>query len=122
MVSSIVVLPTYNEVDNLPLLAERIMELPNFSLLVVDDNSPDGTGELADGLRFRYPGRIEVLHRPGKLGLGTAYLEGFRLALERRHDEADLLELGALQDRGHDRIGGAGSESDPSRGHASDLL
>lgn len=112
--SAIVVVPTYNEVENLPLLVDKIMGLAGFNLLVVDDNSPDGTGSLAEELRHRYPGRIEVLHRPGKLGLGTAYREGFRLALDRRHghlfqmdadfshDPADLLRLRAALRRGAD--------------------
>jgi dolichol-phosphate mannosyltransferase len=85
MRSPIVIVPTYNEVDNLEPLAGRIMDIPGFHLLVVDDSSPDGTGELAEELSRRYRGRLEVMHRPGKLGLGTAYLEGFKYALERRH-------------------------------------
>lgn len=83
--SALVVIPTYNEADNLGPLVARIMELPGFQLLVVDDNSPDGTGEMAEELRQEYAGRMDVLHRPGKLGLGTAYLEGFRVGLQRRH-------------------------------------
>ncbi len=80
-----VVIPTYNEVDNLGLLVEQIMALPGFCVLVVDDNSPDGTGELAEELSRRYTRRVEVLHRSGKMGLGTAYVEGFRTALQRKH-------------------------------------
>jgi dolichol-phosphate mannosyltransferase len=77
-----VVLPTYNEADNLPGISSAILEaLPGSSLLVVDDNSPDGTGRLADQLAAADP-RIHVLHRPGKEGLGRAYLDGFRVALE----------------------------------------
>jgi dolichol-phosphate mannosyltransferase len=83
--SSLVVVPTYNEADNLPSIVGQVLEMEGFQLLVVDDNSPDGTGELAEGLKGRYGDRLEVLHRPGKLGLGTAYLEGFRMALGRRH-------------------------------------
>ena len=83
--SPMVVVPTYNEVQNLGPLVERIMQLAGFQVLVVDDNSPDGTGELADELRERYAGRVDVVHRSAKLGLGTAYLTGFRAALERRH-------------------------------------
>lgn len=83
--SPVVVVPTYNEAENLPLLVERVMALSGFRMLVVDDNSPDGTGQLAEELGHLHAGRIEVLHRAGKLGLGTAYLEGFRVALERKH-------------------------------------
>jgi dolichol-phosphate mannosyltransferase len=76
------VLPTYNEAENLPLLAEQIFALPeDISLLVVDDNSPDGTGEVADALTRQYPDRVEVLHRTGKQGFASAYLDGFRHAL-----------------------------------------
>ncbi len=79
----IVVIPTYNEADNLPaLIAElRALELPHLSVLIVDDNSPDGTGEVAETLAQRLPGFIQVRHRPGKEGLGRAYLEGFDSAL-----------------------------------------
>ncbi|KPL82385.1 glycosyl transferase [Thermanaerothrix daxensis] len=83
------VIPTYNEAENLPLLAETLfaLPLPDLRLLVVDDASPDGTGQIAEGLNERWPGRVRVLHRPGKLGLGTAYIQGFRLAME----EADAV-------------------------------
>lgn len=78
-----IVIPTYNEAENLPKLAAAIFELPlnDLHLMVVDDNSPDGTGELADELADRYPSRMSVLHRPGKMGLGTAYIQGFIRAL-----------------------------------------
>ena len=76
-----VVLPTFDEADNLPGISEAILAaLPASTLLVVDDASPDGTGDLADGLAAANP-RIRVLHRPGKQGLGRAYLDGFRVAL-----------------------------------------
>jgi dolichol-phosphate mannosyltransferase len=77
-----VVLPTYDEAENLPGIAAAILEtLPIATLLVVDDGSPDGTGELADGLASRNP-RVQVRHRAGKQGLGRAYLDGFRVALD----------------------------------------
>ncbi|MBI2763950.1 MAG: polyprenol monophosphomannose synthase [Chloroflexi bacterium] len=77
-----IVLPTYNEAENLPGIAHAILQaLPAAMLLVVDDNSPDGTGLLADGLAS-LDGRIRVRHRPGKQGLGRAYLDGFREALD----------------------------------------
>jgi dolichol-phosphate mannosyltransferase len=81
-----IVVPTYNERDNLESVAGRVREaLPEADLLIVDDNSPDGTGELADKLASA-DNRISVLHRPGKSGLGTAYLAGFRWALQRGYD------------------------------------
>lgn len=78
-----IVIPTYNEVENLPLLFERVFALrdADIRILIVDDNSPDGTGQLAEDLSAAYDGRIKVHHRAGKLGLGTAYNEGFRIAL-----------------------------------------
>lgn len=76
-----IVIPTYDEADALADLLERVLALPQgFHVLVVDDNSPDGTGEIADGFAAR-EARVSVLHRPGKLGLGSAYLDGFRRAL-----------------------------------------
>jgi dolichol-phosphate mannosyltransferase len=77
-----VVLPTYDEAENLPGIAASILEaLPAGTLLVVDDASPDGTGELADRMAAE-DARVRVRHRPGKAGLGRAYLDGFRVALE----------------------------------------
>jgi dolichol-phosphate mannosyltransferase len=78
-----VVLPTYNEAENLPNLVSALFSLPlDLSLLVVDDNSPDGSGQVAEDLARAHPGRIAVLHRGGKLGLRSAYLEGFAKAFE----------------------------------------
>ena len=83
---ALVVIPTYNERVNLPLIVPQILQQdPRLEVLVVDDNSPDGTGQLADELAAAEP-RVHVLHRPGKAGLGTAYLAGFRWALERGYD------------------------------------
>lgn len=78
-----VVIPTYNEAENLPRLARELMSMaaPRLNILVVDDNSPDGTGAIADGLAQEYEGRISVLHRKGKEGLGPAYIAGFKQAL-----------------------------------------
>src|SRR5690349_19669820 len=75
-----VVVPTYNECENIGALIERILELPRFRVLVVDDNSPAGTAAIVSGLAEREP-RVGLLLRPGKLGLGTAYIAGFRRAL-----------------------------------------
>lgn len=78
-----VVTPTYNEAQNVDPLAAALFALPlDIRLLVVDDNSPDGTGRVADQLAVDYPGRVQVLHRQGKLGFSSAYLEGFRVALD----------------------------------------
>ena len=94
----LVVIPTYNERENLGAIVLAIREqLPQASLLIIDDNSPDGTGTIADSLAARL-GHMEVLHRSGKLGLGTAYIEGFRYAL--RHDFTCVFEMDA--DFSHD--------------------
>lgn len=79
-----IVIPTYNEKENLPKLVKEIFSLPipEINILVVDDNSPDGTGQLAEELGRENDGRVHVLHRPGKMGLGTAYIQGFQWALE----------------------------------------
>ena len=80
---ALVVIPTYNEAATLPQLVPQVLtQDPRLEVLIVDDNSPDGTGALADGLAAGNP-RIHVLHREGKLGLGTAYRTAFRWALER---------------------------------------
>ena len=78
---ALVVVPTYNERDNLPVLAAGILAHPGFRLLVVDDGSPDGTGAVADGLAAAHPGRVSVLHRTGPRGLGLSYIDGLRHAL-----------------------------------------
>ena len=79
-----IVLPTYNEAENLPGIINSLFELPlpDLKCIIVDDNSPDHTGKIADGLASQYPGRIEVVHRAGKLGLGSAYITGFKLAMQ----------------------------------------
>lgn len=83
---ALVIVPTYNERENLPALADRLLNLPPpVELLVVDDNSPDGTGKLADELAARHP-RIHVLHREQKNGLGRAYIAGFTWALKRDYE------------------------------------
>lgn len=77
-------MPTFNEVENLPRLVPVLfgLDLPDLHLLVIDDISPDGTGEVAENLARRYPGRMEVLHRKGPRGLGRAYVYGFDHALQ----------------------------------------
>ena len=102
----IIVLPTYNEAENLRNLVSVLFSLPlEIMLLVVDDNSPDGTGTIAEQLSIEYPNRVAVLHRAGKLGLRSAYIEGFRKAFEMgadaivqmdadfSHDPAVLIEM-----------------------------
>jgi dolichol-phosphate mannosyltransferase len=83
MPKTLVVIPTYNEVENLSKISAALFELKvdGMEILDVDDNSPDGTGQLADQLVDQYPGRFHVIHRSGKLGLGTAYIQGFQWAL-----------------------------------------
>jgi dolichol-phosphate mannosyltransferase len=83
---ALVIIPTYNEVSNLPKILPAILEQdPRLEVLVVDDGSPDGTGALADRMAASER-RIHVLHREGKLGLGTAYIAGFRWAIEQKVD------------------------------------
>ncbi len=89
----LVLLPTYNELENLPLIMERIRaSVPDADVLVLDDNSPDGTGALADEMATADP-HIQVLHRAGKEGLGKAYLAGFDWGLQRGYDA--LIEIDA---------------------------
>ena len=91
MNNSLVVVPTYNERDNLPLLAQRLLRLPvPVDMLVVDDNSPDGTGKIADELSAKHPS-IHVLHGAQKRGLGRAYIAAFKWALE--HGYEFVLEM-----------------------------
>lgn len=82
----LIITPTYNERDNLPVFLERVFAVvPSVDVLVIDDNSPDGTGQLADQIAAR-DARVKVMHRPGKLGLGSAYVAGFRQALASDYD------------------------------------
>jgi len=84
-----VIIPTYNEKDNIETLVGQLLALPlEVNVIVVDDNSPDGTGAIADRLAIEHPGRVSVIHRAGKLGLGTAYIAGFKKALA---EGADLI-------------------------------
>lgn len=85
---AVVVIPTYNEADNLPAITADLLALgiDGLEILIVDDASPDGTGQVADELAQCYPGTFHVLHRQGKLGLGTAYIQGFTWALEHGAD------------------------------------
>lgn len=107
----LVITPTYNERDNLPRLVAGVLSHPRYRIMVVDDNSPDGTGAVADALALQHPGRVEVVHRTGPRGLGLSYLDGLRRALttdadricqmdaDLSHDPQDLPELVAATER-----------------------
>jgi len=83
---SIIIIPTYNEKENIGKLIEEILKLNrDFHILIIDDNSPDGTGRIAEGLAKKHS-EVSVIHRRGKLGLGTAYISGFKYALENNYD------------------------------------
>lgn len=87
MSNSLVIIPTYNERENITALISSIFSLPvNFDILVVDDDSPDGTAELVEEMQQGYPTRIHLIRRKGKLGLGTAYITGFKYALAHNYD------------------------------------
>ncbi|MGN6031473.1 MAG: polyprenol monophosphomannose synthase [Thermomicrobiales bacterium] len=105
----LVVIPTYNEIDNLRTIVGEVLALGDgYAVLVVDDNSPDGTGELAEHLAEEHPGRVDVLHRAGKEGLGRAYVAGLALArgaqprliaqmdADHSHQPADLARMVAV--------------------------
>lgn len=95
---TVIIIPTYNEVHNLrPLLQDIFLYAPEVNALIVDDNSPDGTGALADEIHNE-DARVHVLHRAGKQGLGTAYIAGFKYAIE--HDFDQIFEMDA--DFSHD--------------------
>ena len=95
---ALVIIPTYNEAANIPNLVPQVLcQDPRLEILIVDDNSPDGTGQLAEAIAQEEP-RVHVLHRDGKRGLGTAYVTGFRWALEREY--AYVFEMDA--DFSHD--------------------
>ena len=79
--SALVVVPTYNERANLPVLVAGVMQHDGVRMLVVDDNSPDGTGDTAEALALDYPGRVRVLHRAGPRGFGRSYIEGMKQAV-----------------------------------------
>lgn len=114
---SIVIIPTYNECENIAAIIEAVLSLPHpMDVLVIDDNSPDGTASIVTDKMHEHPGRVHLLQRPGKLGLGTAYIMGFKWALEHEwyqyifemdadfsHNPADLIALrDACAVEGHD--------------------
>ncbi len=119
MPQSLIVVPTYNERENVRGVAERFLAaLPGSEILFVDDNSPDGTGQLLDEIAAANP-RVHVMHRAGKLGLGTAYVEGFGWGLQRgyeylfemdadgSHDPKYLTQMLALAEDGADVVVGS---------------
>jgi dolichol-phosphate mannosyltransferase len=111
----LVIIPTYNEIENIEKMIRKVFSLPQaFDLLIVDDGSPDGTAETVIALQQEFPNQLHLLQRKGKLGLGTAYIAGFRWALEREyefifemdcdfsHNPDDLIRLWEACDRGAD--------------------
>lgn len=87
MSKNLVVIPTYNEVENIENILDEVLKLePSFDILIVDDNSPDGTASLVKNAMELHPNRIFILEREGKLGLGTAYISGFQWALQQGYD------------------------------------
>jgi dolichol-phosphate mannosyltransferase len=95
MLKTIVIIPTFNEAENLAKIAAALFELDleGLEILIIDDASPDGTGQLADQLLLQYPDTLHVIHRPGKLGLGTAYIQGFKWAFE--HEAQYIIHMDA---------------------------
>ena len=90
----LVIIPTYNEIENIENIINRVMKYPDeFDILVIDDNSPDGTAKVVERLQSEYPGRLFLEKRSGKLGLGTAYIHGFKWALQR--DYGFVIEMDA---------------------------
>ena len=117
---NLVIIPTYNELDNIRPMIDKVFSLPEkFDLLVIDDGSPDGTAEIVRERQKAYPESLHLIERQGKLGLGTAYLTGFRWALEHgydyvfemdcdfSHNPDDLIRLSAAASEGADLVIGS---------------
>ena len=84
---SVVIIPMYNEKENAANIIDAVLALPHqFDILVIDDNSPDGTAKIVKTKQQEYPGRVHLIERAGKLGLGTAYIEGFKWAIDHKYD------------------------------------
>ena len=92
---SLIIIPTYNEKENISNIIHVVTNMPEhqFDVLVIDDNSPDGTAAIVEGIIAEMPGRVHLVKRAGKLGLGTAYIAGFKWALE--HDYQYIIEMDA---------------------------
>ncbi len=99
--SALVIVPTYNERGNLPTLVAGLMLHPNVRLMVVDDQSPDGTGALADELAAQHPGRIQVMHRTGRRGLGRSYIDGITRAIGEPVDVIGQMDADLSHDPAH---------------------
>jgi len=85
--NNLVIIPTYNEKENITEIIQAVFDLPvSFHVLIVDDGSPDGTGRIVKSMMETYPDALHIVERKGKLGLGTAYIRGFKWAIERRYD------------------------------------
>ena len=114
--SSVIIIPTYNEKENIRQIVHAVMALPqDFNILVIDDGSPDGTAQIVKEMQKEFIGRLDIIERPGKMGLGTAYITGFKWAIEHKfdyifemdadfsHDPNDLPRLlDACQNDGYD--------------------
>lgn len=120
MHSSLVIIPTYNERENVGKMIETVMGLPEpFHILIVDDGSPDGTAQIVSNLQKQFPQSVHLIERSGKLGLGTAYITGFKWGIERgydfifemdcdfSHNPNDLLRLKAALENGADLVVGS---------------
>ena len=99
--SALVIVPTYNERGNLPTLVAGLMRIPNVRVMVVDDQSPDGTGALADELAREYEGRVSVMHRTGRRGLGRSYIDGIKQAITERVDVIGQMDADLSHDPAH---------------------
>ena len=117
---NLVIIPTYNEIDNIGAMIEKVFSLSEpFDLLIIDDGSPDGTADIVKKRQNDHPGRLHLIERSGKLGLGTAYLAGFRWALEQGYDHVfemdcdfshnpdDLVRLAQAAEAGADLVIGS---------------
>ena len=116
----LVIIPTYNEIDNISAMIDKVFSLPiEFDLLVIDDGSPDGTAAVVKERQKEFPNRLHIVEREGKLGLGTAYIAGFKWALERdydyifemdcdfSHNPDDLVRLYERAEEGYDVVVGS---------------
>jgi dolichol-phosphate mannosyltransferase len=98
----LVIVPTYNERENIARMIDTVLAQDRrIEILVVDDGSPDGTAEIVEGMMSRHPGRVHIHKRPGKMGLGTAYLAGFRIAIERKYDFVMEMDADFSHDPSH---------------------
>ncbi len=116
----LVIIPTYNEIDNISAMIDKVFSLPiEFDLLIIDDGSPDGTAAVVKERQAEFPERLHLVEREGKLGLGTAYIAGFKWALERdydyvfemdcdfSHNPDDLVRLYERAEEGYDVVVGS---------------